>query len=426
MTGPVAYLCSRYPAISHAFVLREVAALRDAGVAIETITIRRCDESELLSNADRREAERTWAVLPASPAQVAGAHITALRRAPGAYFATLLRALRLSPPGARGLLWQLFYFAESMLVWRRCTERGISHIHVHFANVAADVALLATTFGRGAGGPRSWSFTMHGPTEFLDVEGHRLPQKAADAAFVACISDFARSQLMALTDPGCWEDLHIVHCGIHPGPAPGGRAATDGQRRGDGRSGDNGRGAGDPPALLSVGQLLPRKGHAVLVEALAELAAEGVELDATIVGAGPERNRLEEMARGMGIGGRVRFTGALGQDELPALYEEADIFCLASFAEGVPVVLMEAMAHAVPVVATRINGVPELVADGETGLLVAPGRAADLAAAIRRLTDDRDSAARLGAAGREKVAAEFDQSDSAAQLKALFESVADR
>ena len=407
MTGPIAYLCSRYPAISHAFVLREVAALREAGVEIETMTVRRSDPSELLSGADRREAESTWAVLPASAARVMGAHVAALWHAPRPYIATLLRALRLRPRGARGLLWQLFYFAEAMLVWRRCAERGIGHIHVHFANVAADVALLATEFGRSAGGPRSWSFTMHGPTEFLDVAAHRLPQKAEDAAFVACISDFARSQLMALTDPASWDNLHIVHCGIHPGPEPAERPGGNG-----------------PPRLLSVGQLLPRKGHAVLIEALAELADEGVEIDTTIVGAGPERGRLEDLAREMGIGERVRFTGALGQDELPALYEEADIFCLASFAEGVPVVLMEAMAHAVPVVATRINGVPELVADGETGLLVAPGRAADLAAALRRLAADRELAARLGAAGREKVAAEFDQSDSAAALKALYETVA--
>ena len=408
MTGPVAYLCSRYPAVSHAFVLREVAALRAAGTEIETITIRRSDPSELLSDADRSEAKATWSVLPASPGQVAGAHIAALRRAPGAYLATLARALRLSPGGLRGLLWQLFYFAEAMLVWRRLAERGIGHIHVHFANVAADVALLATTFGRSAGGPRTWSFTMHGPTEFLDVEAHRLPQKAQDAAFVACISDFARSQLMSLIDSGRWDRLHIVHCGIHPGEAPREKPS----------------GNGSPPMLLSVGQLIARKGHGVLIEALAELAAEGVEIDATLVGAGPERGRLEEMAQSLGVAERVRFTGALGQDELPALYERADIFCLASFAEGVPVVLMEAMAHGIPVVSTRIMGIPELVEDGETGLLVAPGRAADLAAAIRRLASDPELSARLGDAGREKVAAEFNQRDSAAQLKALFEGVA--
>jgi glycosyltransferase involved in cell wall biosynthesis len=292
-----------------------------------------------------------------------------------------------------------------MLVWCRCAERRINHIHVHFANVAADVALLATDFGASAGGPRTWSFTMHGPTEFLDVEAHRLPQKASDAAFVACISDFARSQLMALIDAERWERLHIVHCGIHPGPPPPERTTGDG-----------------PPHLLSVGQLLPRKGHGVLIQALAELAAEGVEIRATIVGAGPERGRLEDMTRGLGIADRVQFTGALGQDELPALYGRAQIFCLASFAEGVPVVLMEAMAHGVPVVATRIAGIPELVADGETGLLVAPGRAADLAAAIRRLAEDPELAARLGSAGREKVATDYDQAESAVQLKALFET----
>ena len=150
-----------------------------------------------------------------------------------------------------------------------------------------------------------------------------------------------------------------------------------------------------------------------------------MEIDATIVGAGPERGRLEEMARDLGISGRIRFTGALGQDELPALYEAADIFCLASFAEGVPVVLMEAMAHAVRWSRPGSTGIPELVADGESGLLVAPGRAADLAAAIRRLAEDREARQLASASpAREKVEAEFDQSRSAAQLKALFETVA--
>lgn len=248
---------------------------------------------------------------------------------------------------------------------------------------------------------------MHGPTEFGDVEAHRLPQKAEDADFVACISDFARSQLMALIGPDAWSRLHIVHCGINPGGAPDGRTE-----------------AGGPLRLLCVGQLVARKGHGVLIEALAELAGTGLEVEATFAGAGPERDRLERMARDLGVGDSIRFLGAVGQDEVPALYRDAGLFCLASFAEGVPVVLMEAMAHEVPVVATRIAGIPELVADGETGLLVAPGRASDLAAAIRRLAEDPSLAARLARAGREHVQREYDQSRSAAQLRDLFEAIA--
>ncbi len=380
---------------------------------IDTFSIRRAERTELLSEADRREAERTFSVLPTSAARLLGAHLLALRRHRRGYASTLMRAMRLRPPGARGLLWQLFYFAEAMLVWGECRRREIPHIHVHFANVAADVALLAAHFGRHAGGPSTWSFTMHGPTELYDVGAHRLPAKVADAAFVACISDFARSQLMSLVESSDWERLHVVRCGVDLDVlAPGEATAAESD--------------GGTINVLCIAQLSARKGHAVLLEALAELPAGDADVNLTIAGDGPERNALGHLARKLGIGARVRFLGAVGGDQIPSLYQGAEIFCLPSFGEGVPVVLMEAMASGVPVIATQVMGVPELVEDGRSGYLVPPGRADALAEALARLAGDSALRARLGGAGRKRVMRDYDLRRSAATLESLFRAVAER
>ncbi len=406
---PIAYLCSRYPALSHAFVLREVRALRARSLSLETFSIRPADPAELISQADREEAGTTSTILPTSATRLLAAHLLALLRAPGAYASTLLLALRLRPPGFRGLLWQLFYFAEAILLWRECLRRQIAHVHVHFANVAADVALLATRFGRHGGGPRTWSFTMHGPTELYDIEAHRLPAKVRDAAFVACISDFARSQLMSLVEPSVWERLHVVRCGVDP------TVLEPGEKSGDEEGGRLN--------VLCVAQLSARKGHAILLEAIADLAASGTELEVTIAGDGPERAALERRSHSLGLDGRVRFAGAVGGDEVLALNRRADIFCLPSFGEGVPVVLMEAMALGVPVITTRIMGVPELIEDGVSGLLVSPGRSDELAEALRRLADDPALRAELALGGRKQILRSYDLRDSAARLDALFAGV---
>jgi glycosyltransferase involved in cell wall biosynthesis len=405
----VAYLSNRYPAVTLAFIQREVLAVRRQGLEVDTYAIRRAAPDAVLSEQDRREFEATSAVLPPDWLELLSAHVRAFLKAPRAYLGTLGRALALSPPGPRGMLWQFFYFVEAMVLWRRCRRRGTRHIHVHFANVASDVALLVAHYGNrsGDGPPWSWSFTMHGPTEFYDVAAHRLPQKAAAAAFVACIGDFARSQLMRLLPPDEWGKLHVVRCGVELSvfDDPGSPVAGEGELR-----------------ILNVAQLERRKGQAVLIEAIAQLADAGIPVRATIVGEGPERSALERMCREFGVTGRVELVGAVGQDEIRAYYARADVFCLPSFAEGVPVVLMEAMAMRLPVVATRIMGVPELVEHDVSGLLAAPGRPDALAAALRALAESPPLRRRLGEEGRQVVAERYDVDRSASTLAALLAS----
>jgi glycosyltransferase involved in cell wall biosynthesis len=402
----IAYFCSAYPAISHTFILREVEALRRLGIKIATFSIRRTPADQLLAETDRAAAATTTAILPFRRRQL-GAHARLLLRAPRAYLSTLREALHLAPPGMRGRLWQLFYFVEAVVLWSECRKQGIRHIHVHLANAAADIALLAARIGSAVepAKPWAWSFTMHGPTEFYDLRHFRLAEKVESASFVVCISDFARSQLMGVTDPEHWERLHVVHVGV-----PVRQFTRSGSRNGSGRT----------PVVLYIGRLVPEKGQAVLLEAVAQLAGRGVDVELQLAGDGQLRSALERTAARLDIAGRVSFLGAVGQEDLRDLYERASVFCLPSFAEGVPVVLMEAMAMGLPVVTTRIAGIPELVEDGHSGLLVAPGRADELADSLASLLRRPELRQSLGVNGREAVLRRFDSEGSAAQLQALF------
>lgn len=249
---------------------------------------------------------------------------------------------------------------------------------------------------------------MHGPTEFWDVRHYRLAEKLASAGFVVCISEFCRSQLMNLCEPERWQRLRVVHCGI---------PVEDFTRR---------RPPSEPGAdarILYIGRLVPEKGQTVLLEAIAELARRGHEVTATIAGEGALKPELEKMAKRLGLSDRVEFPGAVGQHQLRDLYEEAAVFCLPSFGEGVPIVLMEAMAMEVPPISTRIAGIPELIDHERSGLLVPPGNTEELTEALESLLNEPAFHRELAAAGREKVLEEFDTHRSAAQLLAIFEEM---
>ena len=398
----VAYLVSKYPNVSHTFISREVHGVRARGMRVETFSIRRPAPADVLTDEDRADEDETFYVLPPSPAALLRAHATALRSAPWRYVRTLARALRLSAGGARNGLWQAFYFAEAILLWHELRRRGVRHVHAHFANVATGVAILVAEFG----GPEwSWSFTMHGSSEFDDVTHYALADKVRSAEFVACIGDYCRSQLMKLVEPEYWGKLAIVRCGIDTDVF----AAVDRSQRPDG-----------PLRVLCVGRLVPGKGQAILIEAVATLRARGHDVRLTLVGEGPHRPALEAHARKLGVQTAVTFAGAVGQDRIRDHYAAADVFCLPSFSEGIPVVLMEAMATRLPVVTTHIMGIPELVIDDVTGLLVMPGRADALADALARLQDDRALRRRLGDAGRGHVRAEFELMQSATAMRSLL------
>jgi glycosyltransferase involved in cell wall biosynthesis len=409
-----AYIASNYPAVSHTFILREIQALRELGVGVETVAIRRTPPGDLLAAVDREEYHRTHALLPTTPWTVLLAHVRGLVRSPTAYFSVLATALRLTRGGLRAMLWQLFYFAESIMTWAWLERRGIRHLHAHHANVACDVAMLATQFGNSSssgsdGRARwTWSFTLHGPTELYDVRALKLPEKAQRADAVAVTSDYVHSQLMSYLDPAGWPKLRVVRGGVDVDAFSPLRDRPE-------------RAAGAPLQILNVARLASAKGHTELLKGMAELRRRDVPAAAVIVGDGPLREMLGSEIRALGLQDCVSLAGPVAPDEIHGFYAEADVFCLPSFAEGVPNVLMEAMAMELPVVATRLMGIPELVEHGVSGLLVAPARPDQLADALQRLAEDADLRERLGRAGRERVVAEYQIDRTARQMSELLE-----
>jgi glycosyltransferase involved in cell wall biosynthesis len=403
----VAYIVSHYPALSHTFIQREVLALRELGTEVDVFSIHRT-ASTVMSNADVAELASTFAVLPVSLPALVSAHARAFRRSPRAYVRILRYALSCSPRGARALLWQVFYFAEAIIVWNRCRARGVRHLHAHFANVGADVAWLAAEFGQLTDGPASWSwsFTMHGCIEFWNVDRFNLARKVTAADLVIAISEFTRAQLMGFVEPEHWDKVTVVHCGVD----------LDRYQPSSSRSTRD----ADSVEVLCVGRLSAEKGQALLLRAIGQLVHTGKEVRLTLVGDGPLRRQLEDESARLGIEHAVTFTGAVDQDEIPAYYRRADVFCQPSFMEGIPVVLMEAMASGLPVVSSGVAGIPELVIDGHSGLLIPPGRPCAFAKAIGQLVDSPALRVAMGRAGRAIVEREFAAAHCARQVATLF------
>jgi len=397
MTGPIAYLTGEYPRATDTFIQREVAGLRALGFSVHTCSVRRTGPEHHVGPEQRAEAATTFNVLPAAtrPLRLLRAHASAATRAPGRYVSALRLAWRTAAPGFAGHLYNLFYFAEAAVLAEHLRGLGVTHLHNHIAKSSCTLAMLTSEM---SGIP--FSFTLHGPDIFFEPHRWRLDEKIARARFVACISHFCRSQGMAFADPAHWNKLHIVHCAVDPARyAPRSRQGN---------------------RLTFVGRLAGVKGVPVLFDAMERLGKTHPALHLTLIGDGPERAALEGRARAAGLAGRIAFAGYQAQEAVAATLAETDIFVLPSFAEGVPVVLMEAMAAQCAVVATRIAGIPELIADGETGLLVPPGDAAALAEALAALLDDPARRKAMGRAARAMVEAEFDLAREPARLATLF------
>lgn len=398
--APIAYLTGEYPKVSHTFILREVETLRVLGQRVLTCSVRKPAPREFRGAPEHAALAETFYILDAArraPHRLVLAHLGWIARAPRRWGAALALAWRTRAPGWKAALYQLFYFAEAGLLADHLRRQGVVHLHNHFGNSSCSVAMLTSVM---SGIP--YSYTMHGPAIFYEPHRWRIDEKIARARFVACISHFCRSQGMYFSDPAHWDRLRIVHCGVDP---------TGYGRRDRGAFGKH---------VLFVGRLDPVKGAPLLIEAFAQAAAAHPDARLTVVGDGPSRGLAERMVRDLGLGNRVAFLGFRSQAEVADLLEEADMLVLPSFAEGVPVVLMEAMASRIPVVASRVAGVPELVEDGVSGHLVPPGDVATLADRIAALMADPEAARVMGLAGRAKVEAEFDLAKEAAWLLRLF------
>ncbi|MEM7682858.1 MAG: glycosyltransferase family 4 protein [Planctomycetota bacterium] len=412
MTRRVAYLNTQYPALSHTFIEREVRSLRALGYEVQTYSVRAADPGHLIDDRNRKAFETTAVLL--DPAKLLTAEAASLVKSPVGWLRGLATAWRLRPDGLKGGLLALAYHAEAMRLAQELKKSGLSHVHVHMANNGAAVAAIACACDPSL----SYSVTVHGPSIFFKPFESKLGDKIAGAKFVRVISDFCRSQAMSFCDPEHWPKLHVVHCGMEPGPyveagdAPPPPGQAPGASLGDARV----------LRLVNVARLAPVKGHTLLIEAVALLRERGVQVEVDIIGGGPLKDRLHREIDARGVSDRVRLVGPVGQDKMPARFAAADGFVLPSFAEGVPTVLMESMAAGKPVVATAIAGTPELVEDGVHGKLVRPGSAEQLADGLAWLAERSiEERIAMGRAGREKVLAEFDVAGTVAQMAGLFD-----
>jgi len=396
----LAYLVSEYPAISHTFILREVRRLRALGWDIRVASINPSARPiDQLANEEREELRDTFCVKGVGARGAIRAHSRTLATHPLAYLRGLLYSMVLAAGDPRRTFKNLMYFVEAVVIgqWMRSGE--LRHLHVHFASEAATVGLLAARVF-----PIGFSLTVHGPDEFYDTPGYYLREKIERADFIACISHFARSQLMKLSLPNQWHKLQIARLGIDPNvfrPAP--------YRRNP-----------QPFEIVCVGRLVPAKGQHLLLAALAELLEQGRGVRLRLVGSGPDRESLEREVAQRGLSHSVVFEANVNQDRIRDIYAMADIFVLASSAEGIPVVLMEAMAMEIPCIATHVCGIPELIRNQIDGLLVAPSDECGLSNAIARLMDDSQLRRQIGRAGRERVIAEYELTRSVRRLAQVF------
>lgn len=394
----VAYLTTQYPKVSHTFIRRELRELERRGHVVLRLAIR-APESAPVDPEDRAEQDRTTLVLGQPPTRLLRAALASLGRRPAAALGALGLALAMGWRSSSGTLRHLAYWIEATFVAERLRTERIDHVHVHFGTNAAAVARLA----RRLGGP-PYSMTVHGPDEFDAPRGLDLAGKVRDAAFVVAVSSFGRSQLLRWTERACWPRIHVVHCAVAPRfleatPAPS--EALD---------------------LVCVGRLTPQKGQLLLVEAFATLVKEGFTGRLVLAGDGELRADVEQRVRELAIEGRVEITGWLDEAQVAERLRAARCAVQPSFAEGLPVVLMEALALGRPVVSTYVAGIPELVRPGENGWLVPAGDVDALAEALRQVAGaSEERLAAMGTAGRARVAERHRLETEVDRLERLIE-----
>lgn len=406
----VAYIMSRFPKLTETFILFEMLAMREQGIEVEVYPLLR-HRTEVMHPEARQFMEQAH-FLPFISWAIVQANLSYLRRKPRAYLSTLWDLLRGTWGSLRYFSGALAIFPKSVYFAAHMVPAGVSHIHAHFASHPAAAAYVIHRLT-----DIPFSFTAHGS----DIHRDRtmLPEKVAEAAFVVPISDFNKAVIVDACDGRFTEKMMVIHCGVdtqhfHPQDEEHNGAVPPGITR------------NRPLTLCCIGTLHEVKGQHFLLEACRLLKERDVDLRCHFIGDGPDREALVEQSLEAGISDWIHFHGQQPRAEIARLLGDADVVVAPSVPssdgrrEGIPVALMEAMASGVPVVASRLTGIPELVDDGVSGLLTPPGDAMALADALERLWLEPSLRRRLGRAAREKVLAEFDLHTNAAILARHF------
>lgn len=392
----IAYFVNQYPKVSHSFIRREILALEQQGFEIQRIALRGWDGS-LPDEEDQRERHRTRYVLRQGLRGLLLPLLATLLRHPARFFEAARVAVRLSRSSDRPLPFHLIYVAEACRICRWVKDSAADHLHAHFGTNSAEIALLV----RLLGGP-PYSFTVHGPDEFIKPMG--LDEKIQKAAFVVAISDFGRSQLYMRSRFADWSRIKVVHCGLEKAFYEVSAVPVPEARR-----------------LVCVGRLCEAKGQLLLLEAAARLASRGLAFELVLAGDGPMREELESYIQRHDLVRQVRITGWISSADVRQELLAARAMVLPSFAEGLPVVIMEAMVLGRPVLSTYVAGIPELVRPGETGWLFPAGSVEELTDAIEDcLSRPAKELELMGQAAHRRAVARHSIETEAAKLGRLF------
>jgi len=399
--APIAVLMSRFPSVTETFILREMIEMERQGMPVRVVSMIK-ETPPVLHDAVKPWIPRAL-FTPFLSFRVLASNLRMLARQPLRYLSLLMRLIAgtFVRPGV--LIRTLAIFPKSVAIAKELEREGVRHVHAHYASYPATMALIIATLGRGI----TFSITVH--AHDIQVDRSLLSWKLRETRFIRSISDFNRRFLEEHYPSEVRGKIHVIHVGIEPEHYASNTAPLAGV-----------------PRLLCVAAHKPYKGLPYLIEACGILRESGVAFHCDIVGDGPMRDQLDAMIRDRGVEEAVVLAGPRPQEEVTRMMSEASLFVLPSIVapdgqmEGIPVALMEALASGRAVVSTTLSGIPELVENGTSGLLVAPQNAAAFADAIRALLSDPERARAMGARGREKVCAEFAIRDCVRQLVRLL------
>ena len=393
----VVYLINQYPAVSHTFIRREILALERQGITVERIALRGWDAT-LVDRADLEEQAKTRFVLKDGMGALLKALIRQARKNPGAFFKALKAAIALSRNAIRPLPYHLIYLAQACRIRDWAEAAGATHLHAHFGTNSAEIAYLVHLLG----GP-AYSFTIHGQDEIEGAKRLHFPRKIGHARFVASVSAYCRAQILREIPHEDWDRMIVVHCGL-----------------------DDDYFARDTPTFpesprcLSVARISPEKGHLVLLDAFASVYKDHPEARLVLAGDGDMRGLVDARIAALGLEEAVEITGWVDAARVQAELAQATALVQPSFIEGLPVVIMEAMARHRPVVSTYVAGIPELVTP-ETGWLVPAGDAQALADALKTvISTDSETISRMAQAGAARARDRHLVDREAAKLAARF------
>jgi colanic acid/amylovoran biosynthesis glycosyltransferase len=394
----VAYFINQYPKVSHSFIRREIRALEELGVSVQRIALRGWD-GEIVDADDIREREQTQFVLKVGYLKILLSVIKVIAFSPCRFFCAFKLALKMGGHADRPLSFHLIYLAEACQIVPWMKNFGATHVHAHFGSNSAEVVMLANVLG----GP-PFSFTVHGPEEFDKPVFLGLPEKIKRSAFVVAISSYGRSQLFRWVSQDSWSKVKVVHCGLE-------KSFYD----------ISSRPVTANSCLVCVGRLCEQKGQLLLLEAAHGLARKGIQFEVVLAGDGEMRAEIESLITAYDLMGKVRITGWISGQQVREEILGACGMVLPSFAEGLPVVIMEAMALRRPVISTYVAGIPELVIPGINGWLVPAGSVVELMEAMEdMLAKSSEQLAAMGDAAYARVTQRHDINTEAKKLVELF------